>query len=48
VPGVRGEGVKKKRWTLKVALCLLAGAVVTWGVAWGLAIWGQPALLARR
>jgi hypothetical protein len=41
VPGVRGEGVKKKRWTLKLALCLLAGAVVTWGVAWGCALWGQ-------
>jgi hypothetical protein len=38
VPGVRGEGVKKKRWTIKLALCLLAGAVVTWGVAWGCAI----------
>jgi hypothetical protein len=40
VPGVRGEGVKKKRWTLKIALYLLAGAVVTWGVAWGCALWG--------
>jgi hypothetical protein len=27
--------VKRKRWTIKAALCLLAGAVVTWGVAWG-------------
>ena len=40
MPGVRGEGVKKKRWTIKVALCLLAGAAVTWGVAWGCALWG--------
>jgi hypothetical protein len=40
VPGVRGEGVRKKRWTIKLALCLLAGAVVTWGVAWGCAYWG--------
>jgi hypothetical protein len=27
-----------KRWTLKLALCLFAGAVVTWGVAWGCAL----------
>ena len=31
--------MKKKRWTLKLALCLLAGAVVTWGVAWACALW---------
>jgi hypothetical protein len=30
-----------KRWTLKLTLCLLAGAVVTWAVAWGCALWGQ-------
>jgi hypothetical protein len=52
VPGVRGEGVKKKRWTLKLALCLLAGAVVTWGVAWGCATWGpagtEPAMFVHR
>jgi hypothetical protein len=35
--------VKKKRWTIKLALYLLAGAVVTWGVAWGCAaIIGSP------
>ena len=28
-----------KRWTLKITLALLAGAVVTWGVAWGCALW---------
>jgi hypothetical protein len=54
VPGVRGEGVKKKRWTIKIALCLLAGAVVTWGVAWGCAIgahlipWGPFVLVAMK
>jgi hypothetical protein len=30
-----------RRWTLKLALSLLAGAVVTWGVAWGCALWGD-------
>ena len=42
MPGVRGEGVKKKRWRIKLALCLLAGAVVTWGVAWGCALLRRP------
>jgi hypothetical protein len=32
-----------RRWTLKLALCLLAGAVVTWGVAWASAAWGPEA-----
>jgi hypothetical protein len=38
VPGVRGE--RMRRWTVKLALCLLAGAVVTWAAAWGCALWG--------
>ncbi|HYE63620.1 MAG TPA: hypothetical protein VD997_16635 [Phycisphaerales bacterium] len=28
-----------KRWSLKIAACLLAGAVITWAVAWGCAIY---------
>jgi hypothetical protein len=47
VPGVREEAVKK-RWTLKLALCLLAGAVVTWGVAWGCALSRPPYPRARK
>jgi hypothetical protein len=34
----RPSPTSAKRWTLKLALCLLAGAVVTWGVAWGCAL----------
>jgi hypothetical protein len=37
---MREKGVK--RLTLKFALCLIAGAVVTWGGAWGCALWGSP------
>ena len=39
----RPSPTSAKRWTIKLALvgvCLLAGAVVTWGVAWGLALFG--------
>jgi hypothetical protein len=35
----------KRRWPLKLALCILAGAVVTWAVAWGCALWGPLAPL---
>ena len=28
-----------KRWMLKLAVCVVVGAVVTWGVAWGSALW---------
>jgi hypothetical protein len=38
----RPSPTSAKRWTLKVALvgvCMLAGAVATWGVAWGCALW---------
>jgi hypothetical protein len=38
---VRPSPTSAKRWTIKVALCLLTGAVVTWGVAWGCAVWGD-------
>jgi len=32
-----------KRWTLKIGLALVAGAVVTWGVAWGCVLLGTDA-----
>jgi hypothetical protein len=28
-----------KRWTLKLAISLFSGVIVTWGVAWGCALW---------
>jgi hypothetical protein len=31
-----------RTWTVKIALCLLAGAVVTWAVAWGSAFLRNP------
>jgi hypothetical protein len=31
-----------RRLIVKLALCTLAGAVVTWGVAWGCALWAFP------
>jgi hypothetical protein len=33
-----------KPWALKLSLSLFAGAVVTWAVAWGCALWGQITL----
>jgi len=32
-----------KGWAVKVTLCTLAGAIVTWGMAWGCALWGPEA-----
>jgi len=34
---------RPRRWTLKLTLALLAGAVVTWAVACGCALWGRAA-----
>jgi hypothetical protein len=30
-----------RTWTLKIVFCFLAGAVVTWAVAWGCALWAR-------
>ena len=38
----RPSPTSAKRWAIKLALCLLAGAVVTWGVVVGLSLWDRP------
>jgi hypothetical protein len=38
--------LRARRLILKLSLCLLAGAVVTWAVAWAMALWVEaPALV---
>jgi hypothetical protein len=42
---VRWGSVKRgarSRLIVKLTLCTLAGAVITWAVAWGCALWGPP------